>query len=684
MNLKSIQRIMWGCAAATMALTACQPQKSNLHLPALFADHMVLQQNSDVSFWGKANPGSRVRISADWGAEQTVKANADSTWLLKLATPAANGPRSVTIANDDSTLTIRNVLLGEVWLASGQSNMEMPLMGWPPNDTIQGSANAIATADYPDIRMFTVVRNVSVSPLADVVGSWQVCTPQNAPNFSATAFFFARRLHAELNVPVGIIHSSWGGTPAEAWVKGQLLAGDPDFAKSVADMEKVKPQLEVYARWLETLPSVNVTPKADGTDPIVGLDLFDRYCTDLSLDDQNWPKMALPTNVERTEVGDFDGAIWFRKQVEIPASWEGKELSVDLGPIDDRDVTYFNGVKIGAYEEGGYWQAKRQYTVPAGLVKRGKAVIAVRMIDTQGGGGMSGPADLMKLYPKGKAAQAVSLAGDWKYQVVAEYKQQTFYLVDPQTTQWNDRPPLAISVGPGTPAALYNAMIAPLVPYGIKGTIWYQGEANVGRAKQYVGLMDMLIEGWRNDFGNARMPFYFVQLAPWNYNDVKGNSSAMLRDAQRRTMAISHTGMVSTLDIGNVGNIHPCNKQDVGERLARWALANDYGKAGLAVSGPLFDQMEVTDGKAVLRFTNTDGGLRIETGVPNQFEIAGADGIFVPANVLVDGETLVVSSPGVKAPAQVRYAYTNGAEASLFNGAGLPAPSFTTEDELAY
>lgn len=682
MYLKSIKKIMWGCAAA-VAMTACQPQKSNLQLPALFADQMVLQQQSDVAFWGKANPGSKVKVSGGWGAEQTVKANADSTWTLKLPTTTAGGPHAVTIVNDDSTLTLNNVLLGEVWLASGQSNMEMPLMGWPPNDTIQGSASAIANANYPNIRMFTVVRNVSESPLSDVVGAWQECTPQNAPNFSATAFFFARKLHAELNVPIGIIHSSWGGTPAESWIKGGLLANDPDFAETISGLEAVKPQMKLYADWLKALPVVDVTPKADGSDPIVGIDLFDQYCTNPLLDDAGWPVMSLPVLIERTEVGDFDGALWLRKQVAIPAAWEGKALTLDLGPIDDRDVTFFNGAMIGGTQEGGFWQMNRQYTVPADLVKAGNALVAVRVIDNQGGGGVYGSPDQLRLHPQGNAKQAVSLAGEWKYKVVAEFKQNTFHLIDPQTDQWANRPKLSVSVGPFTASALYNAMIAPLVPYGIKGAIWYQGEANVGRAEQYIRLMDMLIKNWRDDFGNAQMPFYMAQLAPWNYSDVKGTSSALLRDAQRRTLAVPHTGMVSTLDIGNVNNIHPCNKLDVGERMARWALANDYGKTDLPFSGPLYTKMEVADGKVILRFSNTDGGLQLKTDVLNQFEVAGDDGVFVPAVTKVDGETIVVSSDKVKAPTHVRYAFSNGAEASLFNGAGLPAPSFTTESSLA-
>lgn len=664
-----------------LMVLGCQPQKSALSLPTLFTNNMVLQQNSNAAIWGKANPGSKITVTGDWGASATAEAALDSSWLLKIATPQAGGPHTLTIQNNDSTLTIQNVLAGEVWLASGQSNMEMPLSGWPPNDTIQYSASEIAAANFPNIRMFSVARNISTEILDDVSGSWAICSPETAPQFSATAFFFAKKLNSELNVPIGIINSSWGGTPAESWIEGKILADDNDFNATIAALDSVRPQMKVLEAWVKTFPSVNVETLPNGNDPIVGINLFDSICSNPTLDQTNWATMELPAIVETTPVGEFDGAIWFRREVEIPQNWDGKELLLSLGAIDDRDVTYFNGHRVGAHEDAGQWQMNREYKVAAELVKPGKAVIAVKMIDTQGGGGISGKPELLTLALSLNNKQSISLTGEWKYKVVALFKQNTLTLFDPVKDEYAAKPPITIQPGSGTPSMLYNAMIAPLVPYTIKGAIWYQGETNVGRANQYLRLMTMLINNWRTRFELPEMPFYATQLAPWNYSDEKGTSSANLRQAQFRTMQLPKTGMISTLDIGNVNNIHPCYKKEVGERLALWAMANDYGKT-VAFSGPLFKAIEITENKAKLSFTNTNDGLVINQAVANQFEIAGNDGLFYPATTTIDGETIICSSPKVPTPASVRYAFTNGAQASLFNGAGLPAPSFTSESSL--
>lgn len=661
--------------------TGCGSEKSALQLPKLITDNMVLQQKSEASIWGKAAPGSKINLTASWGEKTSATTLPDSTWLLKLKTPEAGGPFTINIQNSDSLHTIQNVMSGEVWLASGQSNMEMPLAGWPPNDTIQYSASEIEAANYTGIRMFTVAKNISVTPLDDVSGQWAVCTPQSAPTFSASAFFFAKKLHQTLNIPVGIIHSSWGGTPAEAWVEGKVLAASPDFSATIAKLDSIAPQSKAFEAWLKGFNTIDVATRPDGSDPIVGLDLFDSVCSNPALDDADWNTMTIPTTIENTEVGEFDGTIWFRRSIDIPAQWNGKALTLTLGAIDDRDVTYFNGIRVGANDAAGLWQMNREYTIPAEITKTGKAVIAVKMTDTQGGGGLSGKPELMAISLQNAPKQTIALTGEWKYRVVALYKQNQMTIFDPVKNEFANRPQLSIQLGSGTPSALYNAMIAPLTPYTIKGAIWYQGETNVGRANQYVKLMSDLISNWRTRFNQPDMPFYFTQLAPWNYSDVNGTSSANLREAQRRTMTIPNTGMISTLDIGNVNNIHPCHKKEVGERLAAWALTNQYGQQ-MASSGPLFSNIEIKDNSAILHFTHTNDGLLLKNEIPNQFEIAGNNGVFYPAITTIEGETIVCRSPKVTAPVSVRYAFRNGAQASLFNNAGLPAPSFTTESEF--
>jgi len=677
MKIKSLSAIV----ALGLGVCACQPPKSHLQMPALFTNNMVIQQNTQAAIWGKAAPGTSVKINADWGETQKADVQPDSTWLIKLPTVAAGGPHTLTIQNADSTLTLTDVLLGEVWLCSGQSNMEMPLEGWPPANMVEGAQQAVTEAKFPEIRVFTVVRNFSSTPLKDVSAKWVVCSPETAPKFSATAFFFGRKLYNELKVPIGLIHSSWGGTPVESWVSGKVLGEDVDYSKTVKELEVVQPKIDAYNKWLATHQCIDVSIKADGSDPIVGLQVFDSICANPQTDISKWSTMNLPTAIEKTEIGEFDGTIWFRKDIEIPANWEGKALKLNLGPVDDRDVTYFNGVKVGAHEVAGQWQINREYIIPAEFVKKGKATFAIKVTDTQGGGGISGATDLMKLFPEGSdIKKAMPLAGDWKYIVAAEFRQNKMYLFDPATNQYTQHPDKSVNLGPSTPTSLYNAMIAPLTPYTIKGCIWYQGESNVGRAAQYQRVFKSLINNWRADFNNAEMPFYFVQIAPWNYNDPKGLSSANLREAQRRTLELPNTGIVSTLDIGNNDDIHPAKKTQVGERLALWALANTYKKP-VECSGPLFDKAEVKDTQIIISFTHADG-LELIPNAFEAFEIAGSDGVYYPANVTFDGAKAILSSPKVMQPLNARYAYHNSMQASLFNSAGLPAPSFSTEKEI--
>lgn len=665
---------------ALIIMSGCQ-KKTELSLPAVFSDNMVIQQNTDIVIWGKASPGTEIRVSGEWGESVSVTAGDNSDWQVQLPTIEAGGPYNISVNTKDTTISIQNVLLGEVWLASGQSNMEMPLEGWPPNDTIMNSAQTIANSDNPDIRMFTVTRNMSSEPIEDVTGSWAISNTENSKNFSATAYFFARKLNSELNVPVGIIHSSWGGTPIEAWISKEKLADHQDFGNIVKDLEALVPQAEAYDKWLTNNESISILPTAENKDPFKDLDAFDDYCSDPATSTDNWSTVQLPATIEQTEIGELDGVVWFRKDIEIPEQWAGKELIISLGPIDDMDVTYFNGQKIGGTEVAGFWQKVRYYTVPDNLVEPGIATIAVKVIDHQGGGGIYGDPEQMTIYPEGDNSNALALNGEWNYKVVGQIAGSELYLFDPQTDTYDSRPELSMNLSSHTPTVLYNAMIAPLTPYTLKGAIWYQGETNVGRANQYLSLKSDLINNWRNDFRNPDMPFYYVQLAPWNYNNVDGISSANLREAQRRALKITNTGMAVTLDIGNVNNIHPANKTDVGKRLAFWALAKNYGK-DIPFSGPMPENFK-TDGKQIIiSFKNAFDGLNIKNDVENQFEIAGKDGKFHSANATIKDNTVIVSSPRVSNPADVRYAYKNGAEASLFNGAGLPAPSFTSEETI--
>lgn len=621
---------------------------AQLKLPAFFSDSMVLQQNTGAPVWGWAKAGEKVEVSGSWSGK-TVQATADNSgkWMVKLPTPKAGGPYDVTIKANE-TKTLHSVLIGEVWICSGQSNMEMPVQGWS-GAPINNSDAEIAEADYPAIRFFTVEKKIAFAPQQNVKGEWSSCSPASAATFSATAYFFGRELYKHLHIPIGLIHTSWGGTVAEAWTSEASLRTMNDFNKGIdvvnqlaTDMKErmLKDSLNTVA-WQKALASKDNSYAADATDT-------------------SWHTMALPTTWESKGL-DIDGIVWFKRTVDVPVAWQGKIVKLNLGPIDDNDVTFLNGSVVDSTLQDGMWMKERKYTVPANLIKPGKNTLAVKVIDNAGGGGIYGKPGQLKLYAEGEN-DTINLSGDWLYKVAAV------------------KPPVATNSNPNQPTVLYNGMLAPLVPFAIKGAIWYQGEANVGRAKQYSKLFPLMITDWRNLFKAPDFPFYFVQIAPYNYGG-DSTQAAALRDAQRRTLtALPNTGMAVTMDIGEADNIHPANKQDVGKRLSLWALNKTYGDKNIIFSGPLYKGFEVKGNKVIVSFTNTDGGLTSNNKPLKDFELQDADGTWKPATASIEGDKIIVSSDAVAKPAGVRYAYYSYAEGTLFNGKGLPASSFTSED----
>jgi sialate O-acetylesterase len=390
--------------------------------------------------------------------------------------------------------------------------------------------------------------------------------------------------------------------------------------------------------------------------------------------------MKLPTYWENTRVGKFDGAVWYRKKIVIPKSWIGKELVLELGPIDDMDRSYVNGTFVGGIEEAGYYDKPRVYNVPATIVNDTVLTLAVRVLDTGGGGGLWGDNVKMQIHPKG-SNQNVALSGEWKYLPVAEYIKDRFYVYGIPNREFDQRPMLPFGLDENTPTVLYNGMIAPLIPFYIKGTIWYQGEQNVNAPKDYESyhaLFSMLIHNWRADWNEGNFPFYFVQIAPWTYGS--SSKSYVVRNAQFETLSVPNTGMAVTLDIGSLKTIHPPDKQDVGKRLALWALAKQYHK-DVFYSGPLYKSMKIKGSKIILSFEHTGEGLALkEINGKTNFIIAGRDQKFVDAQVKIEGKKLVVYSDKVKDPVAVRYAWSNTAEATLFNKEGFPSPTFKTDN----
>ncbi|MEM7374764.1 MAG: sialate O-acetylesterase [Bacteroidota bacterium] len=631
-----------------------------LDLPALFSDHMVLQQQEEVTFWGSYTPESDVSISGSWGASAKAISDETGNWKLRLPTPEAGGPYEVKITAADSSILLKDVMIGEVWLASGQSNMEMTLEGYLPNEPIDQGQEEIAAANYPMIRYVNVARAISPIPAKDLHGEWKLCHPDNAHQLSAVAYFFARKLHQELTIPIGIIASSWGGTPVESWMSREKMQALGEFEEELGALKKEN--IQRFMNWFENFPKVPAPSSSEGWR---NLELADSDYAQPNFDDSDWKKGTLPSWIEDLEVPSVDGAIWFRKSVQLE---EVEEYILHIeGGIDDLDHCYVNGQLVGFTF---CYNCPRAYEIPASLLNKGDNLIAIRAVDTGGPGGFVGP-----MYLKSATGKQIPLEGDWHFAQVGGIQGANLLLFQ-QNPDALHQPPEGIEnyqLSAGSPSVLYNGMIAPLHPYTLKGAIWYQGESNVGRAEQYLKLFPGMIEDWRSRWQDD-FPFYFVQIAPFGY----GNElSPALRDAQRKSLTTPQTGMAITMDIGQETSIHPGNKQDVGHRLALLAMHNDYG-ADLVSSGPLYASHSVEGQSIDITFDHTGSGL-MSQGQLEGFEIAGSDGEFVPAKATIVDHKIKVSSSKVKDPMHVRYAWKDYVKGSLFNQEGLPASSFSSE-----
>jgi sialate O-acetylesterase len=639
--------------AAVLALSSAA--MAAVQLPAIISDNMVLQRSAKTPVWGQAEAGERVTVTF---ANVTADAVADPQGKWRVDLNLENAPKEpgdLVIAGATS-ITVRNAIVGEVWLCSGQSNMEWGLGATDDAD------EAIASANFPALRQFSVAKVVANEPQTALRGNWVVATPETAKNFTAVGYHFGREIHQKTGQPVGLIHSSWGGTDAESWTSDAQLQTVERYRESIqrrstslkeGALEKYNVDLKAWAA--AHVPAVN---EADVATRWAGPDVSTA----------DWKTMKLPTMWQNAGLAD-NGIVWFRKEVDVPADAIGRQAVLSLGSVDDCDVTYVNGTQVGAtgVETAQFWQHPRRYPLPAGLLKAGRNVIAVRVADIGGAGGMAGPAPEMRLTV---GDQAIPLAGQWAYGVER--------IID--FSKLPPRPLEPMPMNPNQPAVLYNGMIAPLVPYALRGAIWYQGENNTSRHAHYAELMTLLIEGWRKDFARGPFPFYIVQLA--NFMDRAEQPTdtpwANLRDAQRQvTQTVPNTGLAVIIDIGEAKDIHPRNKRDVGKRLAAIALAKDYGQP-IEYSGPLYDSHAVEGNKVRVRFTHATG-LTADGGKPTGFAIAGDDGKFVWADATIDGDSVLLSAEGVAAPTAVRYAWANNPEVNLKNAAGLPAVPFKTK-----
>ncbi len=632
-----------------------------LTVSTIFSDHMVLQRGDIAPIWGTATPGIYVDVQSGWGNSVGAVCDEKGNWKVELPTPLAQGPYNVVIKAATDSIVVKDVLIGEVWLASGQSNMEMPLAGFS-NELINNGEAEIANANYPTIRFFDVARAIALGPSSEYIGEWKVTSPTTADQFSATAYFFARELHQQLNIPIGIIGSNWGGTPVEAWMSREKNLQLNEFEKELSALSKEN--IEKYTNWFAQFPTV---PTPTDEETWESLTLKDDSFSQPTMDDTAWEDVSVPIVFEEWENITYDGVFWFRKKVNIPSVTADYTFEID-GRIDDMDVTYVNGKKIGFTL---CWNCPRTYTIPKEYLQKGENTIAIRTIDTGGGGTIAGD-----VFIKDASGKKISLNGSWKAKHTAGMMDGKFMLYTENPAALNN-PPEGIGsfkLDANSPTVLYNGMINPLIPYTIKGAIWYQGESNVGRADQYLKLFPGMIEDWRSRWGND-FPFYFVQIAPFDYGN---NLSPLLREAQRKSLATPKTGMAVTMDVGSATSIHPGDKQTVGYRLAQLALANDYGKE-VTASGPSFKQHTIEGNKIILEFENLGTGLVLKKDI-REFEIAGSDNQYFPAIANLVGQTVEVSSSKVTQPKHVRYAFKDISTAALYNVEGFPVSSFTTEE----
>lgn len=649
---------MWKCICMAVALWGCTGVlQAKVVLPSVFTDNMVLQQKTDITFYGDATKNKQLTVKTGWnGKEYHTEADGQGKWSLKIPTPAAGGPYEITFS-DGKKLQLKNVMIGEVWFCSGQSNMEMPVAGW---GKVMNYEQEIAEAAYPAIRLFQVKKNTSLAPLKEVestLGGWQECSSATVPEFSALAYFYARALWKELNVPIGVIDCTWGGTPAEAWTNHETLRQVMGFREEMDKLERLgfdpnrmeQAYSEERAHWQSLF-----------TEKDKGMENGKLCWTAPSLSEEDWQTISLPGYWEGKGLKDFDGIIWFRRSLEIPAEWAGKPLTLRLGMIDDEDITYFNGVEIA---RGAGYMTPRTYTIPAKLVKAGKAVLAVRVSDFGGEGGIHGKAEELYVEADGKR---ISLAGDWKYRIGLSLK---------------GFPPAPVSPiqSSSYPTVLFNAMVKPWTAFPIKGVIWYQGEANVGRSEQYGDLFPALITDWRRQW-RSNFPFYFVQLANFmESKKIQPNSEwAALREAQTKALKLDQVGMAVTIDIGLADDIHPKNKQEVGRRLALLALAGSYGK-NVSSSAPVFQNYIIKGDKMELDFGQRQDGFKIKDTTLKGFTIAGPDRVFYSAEAMVQNGKIIVSSPKVSVPLAARYGWADNPDCNLYGENGLPVAPFRTD-----
>ncbi|NQV40798.1 MAG: 9-O-acetylesterase [Candidatus Marinimicrobia bacterium] len=630
---------------------------SDLSVSSIFGDNMVLQRDMPIKVWGWGETGTQVRVElADIKGQTLV--DSDGAWNLELSAKPVGGPFDMLVIADD-TLKYSNILMGEVWICSGQSNMGMTVGG---SSRINNYKQEIENAHYPNIRHFTVKRAMASNPLNNVVSAgWFPVTPESIENFSATAYFFARDLQKGLEgIPIGLVHTSWGGTKIEAWTSAEALSraglfedaiANVKLSNSEADESYLKAYRQSNAAWINLVDSL----AGDLTRNLA-----------FSVAEESWPVMDIPGYWEHTPGFEkFDGIMWFQRLINIPAGWKGQELFLSLGTVDDYDWTYVNG-----HEVGNNMSTSRasEYAIDPTYFSTGENNLTVRVLDVNRRGGLWGREQDLYLTPV-NGGDTLWLAGKWSYKPLMNWEDHE--ILPPERPYLHNRP-----------TVLYNAMLAPLTNLSMRGVIWYQGESNASRAHEYRSTFPLMIKDWRRAWNQGDFPFLYAQLPNWGERkSIPGEANwAELRHAQLQALELPNTSMAVTIDIGDARDIHPKNKQDVGYRLALLALRDVYG-LDVQAEGPKYKSHSFKWGRAVVVFDETGGGLSSKDGGDIAgFSLAEEDGKFYWADAKIKGSKVIVTSKHVKRPVALRYAWGANPHCNLTNESGLPASPFKTDD----
>jgi sialate O-acetylesterase len=641
--------------ALTCLLLSAIAIKANaqIRLPQLVSNGMVLQRDKPLNIWGWASPAEKILLSFKGKQYRTI-ADSKGNWNLVIAAMHAGGPYKMEL-NGSNHLVIENILIGDVWFCAGQSNMVLNM-----ERVKERYPEEIKNANYPEIRNFFVPTASSVNDLPQDLppGKWVAANPRQVLEFGAATYFFAKKIYDKYKIPIGIINSSVGGTPIQAWISERGLAELPKFSGRLAQLKDsayLNPILRQVA--LQKAASNKKTPVLDkgltGSKP-----WFDETYQAIG-----WKNFWLPGYWADQGIRGLNGVVWFRKEVELPQSYANKSAKLMLGRLVDADETYVNGKLVG---RTSYQYPPRRYEVPAGLLRPGKNLIVVRLTNTGGKGGFVPD----KPYYLSIDTNKIDLRGDWQYKVG-----EVFYPAEgPAPIQF---------AAQNEPTGLYNAMVAPAIKYGVKGILWYQGETNAENPGDYGALLEALISDWRNQFKNKNLPFIYAQLP--NFNEVTyspgSGSWAFIREAQLQTLKVPNTAMSVNIDAGEWNDIHPLNKKTVGERLALAAERVAYKDAKVVSSGPILESSKVDGQQIILSFKYTGSGLMVKGGGElASFAIAGADKKFIWAEAVIKGNQVYVSSPKVAQPKYVRYAWADNPEdANLYNDEGLPASPFRTD-----